>query len=217
MLRLLVRRARAQWPLLAALLTVVMVGSTLLGTYALLVTRTADRALEVAASRVAPDDVDVTAYTVTVRGADARSVADDTRRVLASALAPFAATTAARASSVMRSLPRPRAGRGGVPAQAYLSGMEDPAAHAQLTAGRWPRAAADAAHPSAPLEAVVLEPTARLLGLTLGSRVHLGAQLAGRPRHRRAGVAGPGRRPRSGGRRDRRRLRTPAARHRLGP
>ncbi|WP_433177160.1 FtsX-like permease family protein [Actinoallomurus sp. CA-150999] len=179
MLRLLVRRARAQWPLLAALLAVVMVGSTLLGTYALLVTRTADRALEVAASRAAPADVDATAYTVTVRGADARSVADDTRRVLASALAPFAATTAARASSVMRSLPKTLVGRDGVPAQTYLSGVEDLAARAQLTTGRWPRAAADAAHPAAPLEAAVLEPTARLLGLTLGSRVHLGAELAG--------------------------------------
>lgn len=181
MLRLLVHRARAQWPLLAALLAVVMVGSTLLGTFALLVTRTADQALEVAASRAAPDDVDATAYTVTVRGADARSVADDTRRVLTSALAPFPATTAARASSVMRPLPRTRAGRDGVPAQAYLSGVQDLTARAQLATGRWPRAATNAAHPATPLEAVVLEPTARLLGLTLGSRVHLGAELAGNP------------------------------------
>ena len=54
-LRLLARRARAQWPLLAALLAVVTVGATLLGTCALLVTRTAEQALEVAASRAAPD------------------------------------------------------------------------------------------------------------------------------------------------------------------
>ncbi|GAA4620492.1 hypothetical protein GCM10023196_004700 [Actinoallomurus vinaceus] len=181
MLRLLVRRAGAQWPLLAALLAVVTVGSTLLGAYALLVTRTADQALEAAASRAAPDDVDTTAYAVTVRGPDARSVAGDTRGVLASAFAPFAATTAARASSVMRSLPLRRAGRDGVQAETYLSGVEDLAARAQLTAGRWPRATADAAHPAAPLEAVVLEPTARLLGLTLGGRVHLGAELAGDP------------------------------------
>ncbi|MCA2227028.1 FtsX-like permease family protein [Nonomuraea aurantiaca] len=192
MLRLLVHRARAQWPLLAALLAVAMVGPTLLGACALLVTRTAEQALEAAASRAAPARVDVTAYTVTVRGPDARSVADDTRRVLTSALAPFAATTAARASSMMRSLPATRAGGDGVPAETYLSGVEDLPTRAALVTGRWPRGAAagvhpgvpqrsDAVRPAAPLEAVVLEPTARLLGLTLGRRVHLGAELGGDP------------------------------------
>ncbi|MEV0352817.1 FtsX-like permease family protein [Nonomuraea sp. NPDC050680] len=214
MLRLLVHRARAQWPLLAALLAVAMVGPTLLGACALLITRTAEQALEAAASRAAPDQVDVTAYTVTVRGPDARSVADDTRRVLTSALAPFAATTAARASSVMRSLPTTRAGGDGVPAETYLSAVEDLPARAALVTGRWPRGATDtanpavpsksgvahpavppksgAAHPAVPsksgaarsavpLEAVVLEPTARLLGLTLGRRVRLGAELGDDP------------------------------------
>ncbi|MEV1244921.1 FtsX-like permease family protein [Nonomuraea sp. NPDC050022] len=215
MLRLLAYRARAQWPLLAALLAVAMVGPTLLGACALLVTRTAEQALEAAASRATPDQVDVTAYTVTIRGPDARSVADDTRRVLTSALAPFAVTTAARASSVMRSLPTTRAGGDGVPAETYLSGVEDLPARAALVTGRWPRgAAADAAHPTVPqkadaarpavpqkadaahpavppmadaarlavpLEAVVLEPTARRLGLTLGRRVRLGAELGDDP------------------------------------
>ncbi|WP_433436789.1 FtsX-like permease family protein [Nonomuraea sp. CA-141351] len=181
MLRLLAHRARTQWPLLAALLVVAMVGPTLLGTCALLVTRTAEQALEVAASRATPDQIDVTAYAVTVRGPDARSVADDTRGVLTSALAPLAATTAARASSVMRSLPARRGGGDGVPAETYLSGVEDLPARAQLTAGRWARAAAGGPHPAGPLEAVVLEPTARLLGLTLGSRVHLGVELSDDP------------------------------------
>ncbi|MEU7832784.1 FtsX-like permease family protein [Nonomuraea sp. NPDC049129] len=192
MLRLLAHRARAQWPLLAALLAVAMVGPTLLGACALLVTRTAEQALEAAASRATPDQVDVTAYTVTIRGPDARSVAADTRRVLTSALAPFAATTAARASSVMRSLPTTRAGGDGVPAETYLSSVEDLPARAALVTGRWPRGAADAAHPAVPpkadavrrvvpLEAVVLEPTARLLGLTLGRRVRLGAELGDDP------------------------------------
>ncbi|MBF8185641.1 permease [Nonomuraea sp. K274] len=178
MLRLLARRARAQWPLLAALLTVVVIGSTLLGTCALLITRTAEQALETAVSRADPGDVDVTAYTVTVRGPHARSVADDTRGVLTSALAPLPATTAARASSEMRSLPPTRAGRDGVPAEAYLSGAENLPARAQLTTGRWPRAAAGAARPAAPLEAVVLESTAQVLGLALGSSVRLGPELS---------------------------------------
>ncbi|MEO3796008.1 FtsX-like permease family protein [Nonomuraea sp. B10E15] len=170
MLRLVARRARAQWPLLAALLAVAVVGPTLLGTCALLLTRTAEQALETAASRAASDQIDVTAYTVTIRGEHARSVADDTRAVLTSALAPFATTTAARASSVMRSLPS-----AGVPAVAYLSGVEDLQARTRLAAGRLPRAGA------APAEAVVLESTARQLGLTVGRRVRLGRELADDP------------------------------------
>ncbi|WP_193318655.1 FtsX-like permease family protein [Nonomuraea phyllanthi] len=174
MLRLAARRARAQWPLLAALLAVAVVGPTLLGTCALLLTRTADQALETAASRATSGQIDVTAYTITVRGEDARSVADDTRAVLTSALAPFATTTAARASSVMRSFPadRQQAGRAGV---AYLSGVEDLPARTQLAAGRLPRAG------SAPMEAVVLESTARRLGLAVGTRVRLGTELADDP------------------------------------
>ncbi|MEU4428743.1 hypothetical protein AB0F81_49725 [Actinoplanes sp. NPDC024001] len=167
MLTLLAGRARAQWPLLAALLAVVTVGATLLGVCALLVTRTAEQALEVAASRAAPEDVEVTAYTVTMSGADARSVADDTRELLTSTLAPFPAVTAARASSVMRSLPGD-----GAESVAYLSGVEGLPQRADLVTGRWP---------GGPLETVVLEPTARLLGLAPGSRVRLGPEKARDP------------------------------------
>ncbi|MFG1972628.1 FtsX-like permease family protein [Nonomuraea fuscirosea] len=170
MLRLVARRARAQWPLLAALLAVAVVGPTLLGICALLLTRTAEQALETAASRTTSDQIDVTAYTVTVRGEDARSVADDTRAVLTSALAPFATTTAARASSVMRSFPG-----AGAPAVAYLSGVEDLPARTQLAEGRLPRAGA------VPAESVVLESTARRLGLKAGSRVRLGRELTDDP------------------------------------
>ncbi|GGK91429.1 hypothetical protein Sme01_53770 [Sphaerisporangium melleum] len=264
MLKLLARRARAQWPLLAALLTVVLVGPTLLGACVLLVTRTADRALETAAARATTGEIEVTAYTVTVRGPDARSVAADTRTVLTSALAPFPSTTSTRVSSAMRWLPAARAGKNGVPAESYLSAVQDLPARARLTAGRWPQpttdktatgtapgtgtattgtgttetgpttgtteqkaettgtgteadttgrgrepgtesgtgtgtgsgttgsgttgsggdgaaaAAGGGRSGGGPLEAVVLEPTARLLGLTPGSRVHLGAELSAR-------------------------------------
>ncbi|WP_239137901.1 FtsX-like permease family protein [Sphaerisporangium rufum] len=180
MLRLLVRRARAQWPLLAALVAVAMVGPTLLGACALLVTRTAERAIEVAASRADPADVAATAYAVTVRGRDARSVATDTRAVLTSAFAPFAVTTDARASSELRALPSEITGRQGTAAETYLAAVDDLSARARLTAGRLPRAAAGR-NPAGPLEAVVLEPTARQLGLTPGSRVRLGAELGRDP------------------------------------
>ncbi|WP_327003576.1 hypothetical protein OHA72_52355 [Dactylosporangium sp. NBC_01737] len=172
MLILLARRAGAQWPLLAALLGVVTVGATLLGTCALLTTRTAERAYEVAATRAAPDAVDVTAYTGTVEGHDAGTVATDARDVITAALAPFPTTTHTRASSILRALPATIAAGTTVAPQAYLSGMDDLSARAQLTAGRWPQAA------KTPLEAVLLEQTAQLLGLAPGSRLHLGAELA---------------------------------------
>ncbi|GIJ50239.1 hypothetical protein Val02_71250 [Virgisporangium aliadipatigenens] len=172
MIALVARRARAQWQLLAALLAVVALGATLLGTCALLVTRTAERATEVAAQRATPEQVEVTAYTVTVKGPDARSVADDTLGVLTSALAPFPVATTTLASSVLRPFASADlTGIGAIPA-AYLSGMADVSRRTALVEGRWPAAGAT------PFEAVVLEPTARALGIGPGSRVPLGKEFA---------------------------------------
>ncbi|MFG1913329.1 permease [Micromonospora sp. NPDC048898] len=171
-MRLVSRRARAQWPLLAALLGVVTIGATLLGTCTLLITRTAERALEVAMARAAPAAVDVTVYTGAVEGPDTSSVAADTRSVVTSALAPFPATTTARASTVLRALPPTLARGTTVGAQAYLSGMDDLPTRGELITGRWPQR---------PGDAVLLESTAQLLGLTPGSRVRLGAELAHAP------------------------------------
>ncbi|TQS43493.1 FtsX-like permease family protein, partial [Cryptosporangium phraense] len=130
---------------------------------------------EVAASRLRPDQVQATAYTVKIAAADARPVAADTRRVLLDATAPFAATTATRASSPMHKLPMASDDDRGLLAEAYLSGVENLPAVATLRAGRWPRATAR------PLETVLFDSTARLLGLTVGSRVHLGAQVGRAP------------------------------------
>ena len=96
---------------------------------------------------------------------------------MTSALAPFAATTATRASSVMRPLPV-GGRRHRTAAEAICPAMDDLPARAELIAGRWPRGHG----PTAAAEAVVLESTARLLGLAPGSRVRLGAEL--RPRAR---------------------------------
>ncbi|MET8527960.1 FtsX-like permease family protein [Micromonospora sp. NPDC005172] len=172
MLRLVSRRARAQWPLLAALLGVVTIGATLLGTCTLLITRTAERALEVAMARAAPAAVDATVYTGAVEGPDVPAVAADTRSVVTSALAPLPVTTTARASTVLRALPPALAPGTSVGAQAYLSGLDDLPARAELVTGRWPQ------HPG---DAVLLESTAQLLDLIPGSRVHLGAELAHPP------------------------------------
>ncbi|MFF5077400.1 FtsX-like permease family protein [Actinoplanes sp. NPDC000266] len=160
MLSLLLRRARAQWSLLLSLLAVLTIGATFLGTCALLVTRTSDRAFEVAV-RDDPAAAEVVAYTATIAAGDAASVAADTRRVLVSAVAPFEVSTAARASSAMRLLP------GGGDREAYLSGIEDLDSRASLVTGGWPKKG----------QAAVLESTARLLGLSVGSRVTLGEEL----------------------------------------
>jgi hypothetical protein len=165
-LRLLAGRTRAQWPLLVSLLAVVTVGATLLGVCALLATRTAGQALEVAASRAAPEDVEVTAYTVEIAAGNGSSVAADTRKLLQETLAPFSSATGGRASSVMRKLP------GSARQVAYLSGVENLPAKATLAAGRWPEAAG---------ESVVLAPTARQLGLKPGSRIRLGEEVGRDP------------------------------------
>ncbi|WP_430785305.1 FtsX-like permease family protein [Actinoplanes sp. G11-F43] len=156
---MLLRRARAQWPLLAALLLVVVIGATLLGVCALLVTSSADRAREVAASRAT--GTEVTAYTVAIGAADAASVAADTADVLIEALRPFPAEPRGRAASIVRGLPDVKG------AVAYLGGVQDLPGRATLVTGRWPAAAG---------ETVVLDTTARLLDLSPGSRVRLGAE-----------------------------------------
>ncbi|MEU4159468.1 FtsX-like permease family protein [Actinoplanes sp. NPDC026670] len=167
---LILRRARAQWPLLAAVLAVVTVGATLLGVCALLVTRTSDRALEVAASRAVPASTEVTAYTVTIAPRDVASVDADTRSVLREAVTPFGSVLAGRMSTVMRPVPIGSTGAQGL---AYLSGVENLTDRASLVTGRWPRPGAG--------EAVLLERTAKALGARPGSRVRLGVELVRDP------------------------------------
>ena len=167
MLKLLLRRARAQWPLLLSLLVVLSIGATLLGTCALLVTRTSERAVEVAAARATPSDAEVKAFAVTIAAKDAKSVATDTRSVLAASTAPFTSTVTSQASSLMRELSENSEG--------YLSGIEGLPEVAGLVAGRWPAAT------RSPMEAVVFDSTARLLKLTVGQRVRLGHEMARDP------------------------------------
>ncbi|MCY1136927.1 permease [Actinoplanes sp. Pm04-4] len=173
MIELVLRRARAHWPLLASLLTILVVGTTLLGTSALLVTRTSERAVEVSAARADPDDVTVTAYVGAVAAKDARSVAADSRQVLTTAVAPFTATTMTRASGALRTLPLAGGESDGVQGGGYLASIQDLPDRAALVSGRWPRPATN--------EAAVLQSTARLLGLKVGDRVAFGPELGRTP------------------------------------
>ncbi|MFI5960270.1 FtsX-like permease family protein, partial [Cryptosporangium sp. NPDC051539] len=163
---------------LTTLLTVLTLGATLLGTSTQLMTQTSQRAVEIAASRLPPEQVQATAYTVRISAADARSVAADTRALLTSSVAPFTATTAIRASSPMHKLPMASNDDRGLLSEAYLSGVENLPDAAGLREGRWPKASRTA---GAALETVLFDSTARLLGLTVGSRVHLGPQVGRAP------------------------------------
>lgn len=173
MLRLLARRARAQWSLLASLLVVLTVGATLLGTCALLVTRTSEKAYETTAARADPEQVAVTAYTVTIGAGNVRSVVADTHALLDRTIAPFTGPSTMRAASMMRALP------GVTNAEAYLAGIEDLKSRARLVSGTWPEASPNLgtpANPKAPVQAVILSSTAGLLHLRVGSRVRLGTE-----------------------------------------
>ena len=182
--------------MLAACSASSLVGATLLGTCALLITRTAERALEVAAGRAAPDDVDVTAYTGTVKAPTRVRSPTDTRDVVTAALAPFAATTTARASTIMRALP-PGRDQPAVPSRAGLSVRSGrPAGAGPLTAGRWPR-------PRRRPGSGRAGSTARQLGLAPGGRIRLERGAWPHPAYGRSS--------------DRRRHRAPAAGRRLGP
>ncbi|MFI5844211.1 FtsX-like permease family protein [Catenuloplanes sp. NPDC051500] len=162
----LARRARAQWPLLAALLAVVTVGVTLLGVCVLLVTRTGERAVETAAARASVAQTSVTAYTVTVSGPNARSVVADTGDVLTTALAPFDAPLSTRTSTLLRPLPTMPQG-GDFPSQGYLSSITDLASRVEVLNGRLPTAG---------YETALLSSTAGQLGLEVGDRVPFGVE-----------------------------------------
>jgi hypothetical protein len=175
-LRLLARRAAVQLPLLAAVLAVVVIGASLLGVCTLLLTGSQERALDTGVRRAEPDAVDATAYVGGETGTIAPGVVADTRAELTRAYAPLPATSSVQATSAVRSL----AGHSpGAPRVGYLSGFDDLPSWSRLTAGRWPAAGARPGK----IEAVVLEPTARRLGLTLGSKVTLGSEVGnlGRP------------------------------------
>jgi hypothetical protein len=118
---LVLRRARAQLSLLAAVLAVVTIGATLLGVCALLVTTTQDRALAVGLARSPAAAVDVTAFVGGVPAGAAGSVAAATRAVAGAALAPLPTTTSTRASSAMRAFGPQREGDRRL---AYLSAVD---------------------------------------------------------------------------------------------
>ncbi|QTE30969.1 FtsX-like permease family protein [Pengzhenrongella sicca] len=160
------QRAATQPGLLAAVLAIVVAGTALLGTCALLLTTAQDQVLATAMRTAAPDDVKVTAAVhVTPAGVDggpdSAQVVTDTVGTVVAALRPFASTTSTWASSEMLFLPT----QNGVRRYGYLEDGDGLEESSRVIDGRWP-APAPAGQP---LEVAVLGSTAQDLGLELGS------------------------------------------------
>ncbi|GAB3252199.1 ABC transporter permease family protein [Kineosporia babensis] len=167
MLRLLRLRAAEQVPLLSAVLVVVTIGATLLGTCALLLTVSQTRALTQGLPRALPQEISATAYVTDFTGGQAESVTRATQDAMTAALAPLPVSQIrTRAASVMRPLPDVS---GDGPQVAYLAGVDDLASQARLVQGRWPAAGSG-------LETVLLESTAQRLGVMVGDQVQLGKE-----------------------------------------
>lgn len=164
------RRAGSQPALLSVVLAVMVVGTTLLGTCALLLTTGQEHALIAAMHRAAPAEVDATASLDIVRG-DATELLADVDGLLTAAFAPLGSTTSTWVQSAMLTLPA-SGETGGPDRQAYLESADDVAQHATLTAGRWPATSVVGGVEETAVPAV----TATLLGLSPGSTVHLAAE-----------------------------------------
>ena len=162
MVTLVLRRAFVQRRLLVALVLLVAVAATLVGVCSLLLGVTAGRAFHAEALRAQPEDVDVTAYVVDLSGADLSPAREEAARVVQQVLAPLRPSLASTATARMRRLDD-------TDRLAYLATDDPVDQRAELTSGRWP-----AATDTGPYEAVVPDPTARLLGLRLGDQVSLG-------------------------------------------
>ncbi|GAB4081027.1 permease [Modestobacter muralis] len=164
---LLARRGLAQARLLAAVLAVVVAGTVVLGTCVLLLTTGADRAREAHLRQTPAGDLaaEVAIGEVPV---DARGAVDAATGVLTDALGPLPATVSTWASSTVRGF---GTGANGRPQLAYLAGISDLPARAELLTGRWPAASGG----PGPLEGVLPARAAELLGVGPGAELTLAA------------------------------------------
>ena len=166
-LLLLARRGATQAGLLVAVLAVVVVGTILLGTCALLLTTAQDRAQQAALTATPADQLGAEVR-LTRLGDDPDGATSAAADVLQDALAPLPATLSTWATSSVRDLPADPAGDRRL---GYLADIDDLPAVATLTGGRWPVAG------GAPPEAAVPAATAARLGLSVGDQVTLGPSL----------------------------------------
>lgn len=169
MLSLVLRRALGQYRLVAAVVALVTVATTLLGTCALLLGPTQDRAFDLELQpgqqqdADVPSDFDLDAFVVRVRNDDIVEVRETTADQLREVLGRFETEVTAVQTSPMRDLLG-----GGDPALGYLAAGDGIEPRAELVSGRWPVSGAEAT------EATVPDTAARRLGLGIGDSVRLG-------------------------------------------
>jgi len=162
---LLLRRGVAQARLLAAVLAVVVAGTVLLGTCALLLTTGADQARQAHLQDTPAADLAAGVLIGRVPP-DALRATEAAEGVLADALAPFPAPVTTWTTSTMRDLGEEPDGR---PRLGYLAGISDLPEQARLLTGRWP----DAPGTTGAWEAVLPARAAELLGVGPGDQLVL--------------------------------------------
>ncbi|WP_036508703.1 hypothetical protein [Nocardioides sp. URHA0020] len=162
MLRFVVRRAWVQRRLLAAVVVLVAVATSLMGFYVLLVGVAGPRAFSEQVQHSQPGDLDVTAYVVGVEASDLPAARDAAGGVVGHVLAPLHPSLVSTATSQMRQIGE--SGRLG-----YLATTDAPGGAGRLVSGRWPRDRGGAV-----IEAVAPDVAARTLDLRPGDRVTLG-------------------------------------------
>ncbi|KQV74212.1 hypothetical protein ASC61_03870 [Aeromicrobium sp. Root344] len=165
MLTLVRRRTLAQWRLLAGIVALVTLGTSLLGVGALLMGPTQDASFTAGVQETTPQQTAVTAYIGGLKASDAVAVRAAAHAVIGDALRPLAPTFTTNATSRMR-----RLGEG--PRLGYLATTTSLSSRAALTSGHW----ADGAG-----EAVVPEATASRLHLAVGDRITVGREIGTHP------------------------------------
>lgn len=139
--RVLLRRGATQRTILATVLAVAVVSSGLLGTFSLLLTSSADRAIDVTLARAPGTDTDLEAD-LTIGSRPPGAALDAAQGALGALSAGIAATRDEWIDSPPYQLPR--AGDRTVPL-GIVASYPDIGAHTALSAGTWPSAATDSA------------------------------------------------------------------------
>ena len=161
------RRALGQYRLVAAVVALVTVAATLLGVCALLLGPTDDQAFARELQPSQPEDFDIDAFVVTVKGDDLVEVRDTAAEQLREVLGPLDPEVTVVETSPMRDLLSQ-----GDSAVGYLAAGDGLAPRSELLSGRWPETSTGSS--TGPTETTVHEAAARLLGLSIGDRVRLG-------------------------------------------
>lgn len=164
--RIMLRRAVAQRTILATVLAVAVLGSTLLGTFALLLTSSEQRALEVTLTRSPQSATDLEIRMSVGRNEPGVAIA-----AARAALAHVAGDVPTTSSEWVASPPYqlPADGGASVPL-GYVAAVPDVASLVTLRAGVWPDTATDAA---GRVEVAVPNVAAQHFGWTVGTEVPL--------------------------------------------